>query len=352
MTILVTGGAGFIGSHFVRDWLTARQTPCVNLDKLTYAGNLHNLDEITHQNLHHFVKGDIGDRPLVRSLLEKHQPESIVHLAAETHVDRSIEDPALTIQTNVEGSFALLEEVRHYWQKLDEEKKRAFRFLNVSSSEVYGSLAPQESPCKEGHPFAPNSPYAASKAAFDHLVRSYHMTYGLPTLTAYTANTFGPYQFPEKLVPYVIINALQGKPLPLYGDGLQTRSWIYVKDLCEALRTVLEKGQPGASYNIGHKTSVSNLDLVTHVCVLMDALLTESPHRPHNRLITHVQDRRGHDRRYAIDSHKIEAELGFKPQHHFDESLLKTIIWYLDHRAWVENVMSGAYRTWVQAHQG
>jgi dTDP-glucose 4,6-dehydratase len=349
MSLLVTGGAGFIGSHFVREWIAQKGTLCINLDKLTYAGNLHNLEGLAQPALHQFVRGDIGDRSLVRRLLETHQPEAVIHLAAETHHERSIHEPATFVETNMWSAFALLDEVRHYWQRLEGARKGRFRFLNVSTDEVYGSLGPHDPPCKEDHPFAPNSPYAASKAAFDHQVHAFHVTYGLPTLTTHSANNFGPYQFPEKLVPHTIVNIGRGKPIALYGDGLQCRNWIYVKDHCEALRTVLEKGQPGASYNIGHKGDLTNLDLVTHICILIDALKTESPHRPHTRLITHIEDQRGHDRRYALDCHKIERELGWKPKHGFDESLLKTVIWYLDHETWVDNVTSGAYRTWVQA---
>lgn len=352
MTVLVTGGAGFIGSHFVREWIAHKGTLCVNLDKLTYAGNLHNLDELAHDERHHFLRGDVGDQTLVRQILETHKPAAVVHLAAETHVDRSIHDPVAFVQTNVAGSFTLLEEVHKYWQKLDEEKKSAFRFLNVSTDEVYGSLTPHEHPSGEGHPFKPNSPYAASKASFDHLVRAYYVTYGLPALTTHTCNNFGPCQFPEKLIPLMIVNALKGKPLPLYGDGLQSRNWIYVNDHCEALRLILDKGRPGESYNIGDKNELTNLDLVTHICVLLDALKTESPHIPHTRLITHIEDRKGHDRRYALDCHKLEKELGWKPKHRFDVSLLHTIMWYLDHPEWIQNVTSGAYRTWVQAHYG
>lgn len=346
MTILVTGGAGFIGSHFVREWIADKGTAVINLDKLTYAGNLHNLDNLAHDSRHHYVNGDFGDRALVHKLLEKHQPTAVIHLGGETHIERSIQDPIQFVQTNIAASFAFLEEVRQYWQNLEGEKKSAFRFLNVSTDEVYGSLEPHAHPCKEGHPFQPNSPYAASKAAFDHLVRASFITYGFPGITTHACNNFGPCQFPDKLIPAMIVNALKGKPLPLYGDGLQSRNWIFVKDHCEALRLILDKGKPGDSYNIADKAELTNLDLVTHLCVLLDALNTESPYRPHTRLISHVQDRKGHDRRRAMDCHKLE-QLGWKPVHRFDVSLLRTIMWYVDHPEWVQNVLSGSYRTWV-----
>lgn len=346
MTILVTGGAGFIGSHFVREWIADKGTVVVNLDKLTYAGNLQNLDNLAHPSRHHYVNGDFGDRALVRKLLETHQPAAVIHLGGETHIERSLENPSVFVQTNMANSFAFLEEVRDYWQSLGGEKKGAFRFLNVSTDEVYGSLEPHANPCKEGHPFQPNSPYAASKAGFDHLAHASFVTYGFPVLTTHSCNNFGPCQFPDKMIPSMIVNALKGKPLPLYGDGLQSRNWIYVTDHCEALRLILDKGKAGDSYNIADKAELTNLELVTHLCVLLDALNTESPNHPYTRLIAHVEDRKGHDRRRAMDCQKLE-QLGWKPKHRFDVSLLRTIMWYIDHPQWVQNVLSGAYRTWV-----
>lgn len=345
--ILVTGGAGFIGANFVLDWLTQFDEPIINLDILTYAGNLENLTALAADERHTFVQGDIGDSALVTSLLERHQPRAIINFAAESHVDRSIHGPEDFIQTNIVGTFRLLEAGRAHWNGLDGKAKQDFRFLHVSTDEVYGSLASSEPAFNETHRYEPNSPYSASKAASDHLVRAYHHTYGLPTLTSNCSNNYGPYQFPEKLVPLIIVNALAGKPLPVYGDGQQIRDWLYVKDHCGAIRRVLEAGTPGETYNIGGWNEKPNIDIVHAVCTLLDALspLTIGPYRS---LITFVTDRPGHDRRYAIDASKVERELGWKPDETFETGIRKTVQWYLDNPAWVENVQSGAYRNWVE----
>jgi dTDP-glucose 4,6-dehydratase len=348
--ILVTGGAGFIGANFVLDWLAGCDEPVLNLDALTYAGNLASLKRLAGDARHVFVQGDIGDRARVDALLAQHRPRAIVNFAAESHVDRSIHGPAAFIQTNVVGTFHLLEAARAYHAGLAAAEKAAFRFLHVSTDEVYGSLGPNDPPFTETTPYAPNSPYSASKAASDHLVRAYHHTYGLPTLTTNCSNNYGPYQFPEKLIPLVIHNALAGKPLPIYGDGRNVRDWLYVTDHCAAIRRVLEAGRVGETYNIGGNNEITNLEVVTTVCAILDELHPESPVTPHARLITHVADRPGHDRRYAIDAGKIRAELGWAPQERFETGIRKTVAWYLANQDWVNDVVSGEYRHWVAAN--
>ncbi len=379
--ILVTGGAGFIGSNFVLDWIASETAasgilplaarapgrmpkcgerrdaqepphPCaadsvVNLDKLTYAGNLNNLASLKGESRHIFVQGDIGDRALVRRLLTEHRPRAVVNFAAESHVDRSIHAPGEFIQTNVVGTFNLLEEVRTYWSSLDGDEKSTFRFLHVSTDEVYGSLGPQDEPFTETTPYAPNSPYSASKAASDHLVRAYHHTYGLPVLTTNCSNNYGPYQFPEKLIALMILNATQGRSLPIYGDGKNIRDWLYVSDHCAAIRVVLAKGKTGEVYNVGGWNEKTNLDVVHAVCAILDEYLPGIEHVPHASLITYVKDRPGHDQRYAIDARKIERELGWKPQENFETGIRKTVRWYLDNMAWVEDVASGHYQNWL-----
>jgi dTDP-glucose 4,6-dehydratase len=356
--ILVTGGAGFIGTNFVLDWF--KQENCgaqggegiINLDKLTYAGNLENLASLQGNKQHQFVHGDIGDSALIQSLLAEHQPRAIVNFAAESHVDRSIHNPEEFIQTNIVGTFRLLEATRAYWSGLSDEKKSAFRFLHVSTDEVYGSLAKDEAAFSETHCYEPNSPYSASKAASDHLVRSYHHTYGLPVLTTNCSNNYGPYHFPEKLIPLMIVNALAGKPLPVYGDGQQIRDWLYVKDHCSAIRRVLEAGKVGEVYNVGGWNEKANLDIVHTVCDLLDELSPASTHHlpltTYRFLITYVKDRPGHDRRYAIDARKLERELGWKPAETFETGIRKTVQWYLDNQSWVNNVLSGNYKQWVE----
>jgi dTDP-glucose 4,6-dehydratase len=345
---LVTGGAGFIGSNFVLQRMQEDSASVVNFDKLTYAGNLHNLDSISSSGRYKFIPGDIGDRALVRQLLEGHRPHAIVHFAAESHVDRSIRGPEDFIRTNVDGTFALLEETRAYWSALPDEERKSFRFLHVSTDEVFGSLGPNDPPFSEQTPYAPNSPYAASKAASDHLVRAYHHTYGLPTLTTNCSNNYGRFQFPEKLIPLMILNARDGKPLPVYGDGMNVRDWLYVEDHCEAIATVLEHGRPGETYNIGGWNEKPNLEIVRTICDLVDEIAP----RPGSRrdLITYVKDRPGHDRRYAMDARKIERELGWKPQATFESGIRKTVRWYLENETWVRDVTSGSYRQWVATH--
>ena len=345
--ILVTGGAGFIGSNFILDWIASERTPVVNLDKLTYAGNLENLAALQGDPRHVFVHGDICDGALVGRLLREHKPRAIVHFAAESHVDRSIHGPADFIETNINGTFRLLEEARAYWQELPQAEKAAFRFLHVSTDEVYGSLGPDDPPFSETTPYAPNSPYSASKAASDHLVRAYHHTYGLPTLTTNCSNNYGAYQFPEKLIPLIILNALNGKPLPIYGDGLNIRDWLHVGDHCTAIRAVLAKGRPGETYNIGGWNEKTNLDVVHTVCNILDELQPDSLLTPHASLLTFVKDRPGHDRRYAIDARKIERELGWRPAETFETGMRKTVRWYLEHARWIQNVTSGEYRSWI-----
>ncbi|HRM49812.1 MAG TPA: dTDP-glucose 4,6-dehydratase [Alicycliphilus sp.] len=345
--ILVTGGAGFIGANFVLDWLGGCDEPVLNLDKLTYAGNLHNLASLEGDARHVFVQGDIGDRALVESLLARHQPRAIVNFAAESHVDRSIHGPEDFIQTNVLGSFRLLEAVRHYWKALPAAEKEAFRFLHVSTDEVYGSLAPSAPAFTEEHNYEPNSPYSASKAASDHLVRAWHHTYGLPVLTTNCSNNYGPLHFPEKLIPLMIVNALAGKNLPVYGDGMQVRDWLYVRDHCSAIRRVLEAGKVGETYNVGGWNEKPNIEIVKTVCALLDELRPRADGESYASQISYVTDRPGHDRRYAIDARKLERELAWKPAETFDTGIRKTVEWYLANPDWVAQVQSGAYREWV-----
>jgi dTDP-glucose 4,6-dehydratase len=348
-TILVTGGAGFIGSNFILHRMERDSARIVNLDKLTYAGNLRNLESAAHDTRYEFVHGDIGDRDLVRSLLVRHQPCAIIHFAAESHVDRSIRGPDDFIRSNIDGTFGLLEETRAYWTDLTEKDRRDFRFLHVSTDEVYGSLGPNDPPFRETTPYAPNSPYAASKAASDHLVRSYHHTYGLPTLTTNCSNNYGRFQFPEKLIPLMILNARDSKPLPVYGDGQNVRDWLYVEDHCAAIAAVLAAGKPGETYNIGGHNEKKNLDLVRAICDLVDEMAPGGA-ASRRELITFVKDRPGHDRRYAMDARKIERELGWKPQETLESGLRKTVAWYLHNEAWVRDVTSGNYRQWIETH--
>lgn len=352
MTLLVTGGAGFIGANFVLDWLAGSQEPIVNLDKLTYAGNPDTLVSLQDDARHTLVQGDIGDSALVDGLLAQYRPRAIVNFAAESHVDRSIHGPAEFMQTNVVGTFNLLESARAYLSTLPVAERDAFRFLHVSTDEVYGTLAAQDPPFTETTPYAPNSPYSASKAASDHLVRAWHHTYGLPVLTTNCSNNYGPYHFPEKLIPLVIHNALAGKSLPVYGDGLQVRDWLYVKDHCSAIRRVLESGKPGETYNVGGWNERANIDVVKTICGLLDEFRPLPHGRLHSDLITFVKDRPGHDRRYAIDARRIERELGWRPAETFETGIRKTVQWYLDNQAWVQGVTSGAYRNWVSRHYG
>ncbi len=345
--ILVTGGAGFIGSNFVLDWLNGSEEPVVNLDKLTYAGNLHNLHSVQGDERHIFVQGDIGDRALLDKLLAEHKPRAIVHFAAESHVDRSIHGPEDFIQTNVVGTLRLLEAARAYWNGLEGEAKSGFRFLHVSTDEVYGSLEKTDPAFTETHNFEPNSPYSASKAASDHLVRAWYHTYGLPVLTTNCSNNYGPYHFPEKLIPLMIVNALAGKSLPVYGDGMQIRDWLYVKDHCSAIRRVLQGGQLGETYNVGGWNEMPNIEIVQRVCSLLDQLRPRADGKRYAEQITYVKDRPGHDRRYAIDARKLEKELGWKPAETFDSGIEKTVQWYLDNQEWVQQVQSGAYKDWV-----
>ncbi len=346
--ILVTGGAGFIGANFVLDWLAGSDEPVVNLDKLTYAGNMETLAPLKGDPRHIFIKGDIGDRALVADLLARHQPRAIVHFAAESHVDRSISDPEEFIQTNIVGTFRLLEAARQFWAGLPAGEKATFRFLQVSTDEVYGSLKPADPAFSETNRYEPNSPYSASKAASDHLTRAYHHTYGLPVLTTNCSNNYGPYHFPEKLIPLMIVNALAGKPLPVYGDGQQVRDWLYVKDHCSGIRRVLEAGKPGETYNIGGCNEKPNIDIVHAVCALLDELRPRSS-GSYREQVTFIKDRPGHDRRYAIDAGKIMQELGWKPAETFETGIRKTVQWYLDNPEWVTHVQSGAYRDWVEA---
>jgi len=346
--ILVTGGAGFIGANFVLDGLAASQEPVINLDKLTYAGNLETLASLQDDARHQFVLGDIGDVALVTRLLTEHQPRAVINFAAESHVDRSIHGPGEFIQTNIVGTFNLLEAVRGYWSALAAPEKAAFRFLHVSTDEVYGSLGKDDPAFTETSHIEPNSPYSASKAASDHLVRAWHHTYGLPVLTTNCSNNYGPYHFPEKLIPLMIVNALAGKALPVYGDGQQIRDWLYVKDHCSAIRRVLEAGRLGEVYNVGGWNEKTNLEIVHTVCALLDELRPRADGKPYKDQITYVTDRPGHDRRYAIDARKLERELGWRPAETFESGIRKTVQWYLDNPDWVANVQSGAYREWVQ----
>ena len=354
MAILVTGGAGFIGSNFILNWLADpvhAHEAVVNLDALTYAGNAENLASLKGNPLYRLVQGDILDRSLVDRLLSEYRPRAVVHFAAESHVDRSIHGPAAFVRTNVEGTFTLLEATRAYWTALPEGERQAFRFHHVSTDEVYGSLGPSDAAFSEDHTYAPNSPYSASKAASDHLVRAWHHTYGLPVLTTNCSNNYGPYHFPEKLIPLMIVSALAGKPLPVYGDGQQVRDWLYVADHCSAIRTVLAHGRLGEVYNIGGWNEKPNIDIVHTVCALLDELRSD-PAGSYRRLITYVKDRPGHDRRYAIDARKIERELGWRPAETFETGIRKTVQWYLAHGDWVQRVQSGAYRNWIDTHYG
>lgn len=346
-TILVTGGAGFIGSNFILHWLTNESSQVVNLDKLTYAGNPANLASVASDRRYKFVQGDICDRELLADLLLTNRPRAIVHFAAESHVDRSIHGPDDFIRTNLNGTFSLLEEARAYWSAMNEQDKRDFRFLHVSTDEVYGSLGPDDPAFCETTQYAPNSPYSASKAGSDHLVRAYHHTYRLPVLTTNCSNNYGPFQFPEKLIPLVILHAVSGKPIPVYGDGQNVRDWLYVTDHCEAIRTVLKRGRPAETYNIGGRNGVKNMDLVNTICSVLDELRPNDPVVPHKKLITFVKDRPGHDRRYAMNTAKIEAELGWRPKETFESGLRKTIHWYLENEAWIQSVTSGTYRQWM-----
>ena len=346
--ILVTGGAGFIGSNFVLDWLAEHDEPVVNLDALTYAGNLRNLDSLAGDQRHRFVRGDIADNSLVAGLLDDHPIRAIIHFAAESHVDRSIHGPEAFVQTNIVGTFRLLEAARAHWSSLDADRREAFRFVQVSTDEVYGSLAPDAPAFTELHRYEPNSPYSASKAAADHLVRSYHHTYGLPVLTTNCSNNYGPFHFPEKLIPLCILNALAGRPLPIYGDGRQIRDWLYVQDHTSALRRVLAAGRPGETYAIGGWNEQTNLDVVQKLCGILDEERPRTDGRSYAEQIEFVKDRPGHDRRYAIDASKLEHELGWRPAETFDTGIRKTVRWYLDHEAWVTDVTSGGYRAWIE----
>ncbi|GFO72170.1 dTDP-glucose 4,6-dehydratase [Bathymodiolus japonicus methanotrophic gill symbiont] len=348
--IFVTGGAGFIGANFVLDWLVENDESVVNIDKLTYAGNLESLASLESDKRHIFVQGDIGDASLMAELLEKHHPRAVINFAAESHVDRSIHGPEAFVQTNVVGTFHLLETIRAYWNKLEGDNKADFRLLHVSTDEAYGSLAKDDPAFTEMHRYEPNSPYSASKAASDHLVRSYHHTYGLPVLTTNCSNNYGPYHFPEKLIPLIIVNALAGKPLPVYGDGQQIRDWLYVKDHCSAIRRVLSAGTTGETYNVGGWNEKPNLEIVYTVCSLLDELRPRADKQNYAEQISFVTDRLGHDRRYAIDARKIEHELGWKPAETFVTGIRKTVQWYLDNQQWVVNVQSGAYRDWLETN--
>lgn len=352
MTILVTGGAGFIGSNFVVDWVHGNDELVVNLDALTYAGNLQNLEGIEGHENHKFVHGDIGNSNLIAELLAEYKPRAVLNFAAESHVDRSIEGPEEFVQTNVVGTFRLLEAVKSYWKQLDDESKANFRFLHVSTDEVYGTLEADAPPFTETNRYEPNSPYSASKAASDHFVRAYHHTYGLPVLTTNCSNNYGPYHFPEKLIPLVIHNALARKSLPIYGDGQQVRDWLYVKDHCTAIRRVLASGLPGETYNIGGWNEMSNLAVVQTLCTILDELAPAADGVSYAMQITHVKDRPGHDRRYAIDASKVERELGWKPAETFETGIRKTVEWYLDNQDWVQNVTSGAYQGWLGKQYG
>ena len=351
VTILVTGGAGFIGSNFVLSWMKAAGTGVVNLDLLTYAGNAANLAPLEADSRYTFVRGDICDAERVAELLRKYRPNAVVHFAAESHVDRSIVSPEAFIRTNVQGTFVLLEQARVYWTELSGDERARFRFLHVSTDEVYGALGPNDAAFSETTAYAPNSPYAASKAGSDHLARAYFHTFGLPVLTTNCSNNYGPFQFPEKLIPLMILNALEGKPLPVYGDGKNVRDWLFVEDHCAAIRAVLERGRPGETYNIGGSSERANIDVVTAICDLVDEM-RPGPGRSRRTLVTYVADRPGHDRRYAIDARKIARELGWKPAEEFESGLRKTVRWYLEHSEWVESVRTGAYREWIEKNHG
>ena len=349
-SILVTGGAGFIGSNFVLSWIKEVGSPVINLDSLTYAGNRNNLQSLGHDSRHIFVHGDMADEQLVTKLLREYRPRAVVHFAAESHVDRSIVGPGAFIQTNVVGTFELLQTARAYYAELSADEQKKFRFLHVSTDEVYGTLGPDDPAFSETTAYAPNSPYAASKAASDHLVRAYFHTYGLPVLTTNCSNNYGPYQFPEKLIPLMILNGLEGKPLPVYGDGKNVRDWLFVEDHCSAIRTVLERGRLGETYNIGGSSERTNIDVVTTICDLLDELSPNEEIGSRKKLISYVTDRPGHDRRYAIDARKIKQELGWEPAERFESGIRKTVEWYLAHQDWVENVRSGAYQQWIETN--
>ncbi len=346
-TILVTGGAGFIGSNFILQWLATEASAVINLDKLTYAGNPANLSSVSADRRYRFLQGDICDRDLIAELLITHKPRAIVHFAAESHVDRSIHGPDDFVRTNVNGTFSLLEQSRAYWSGLNGDSRERFRFLHVSTDEVYGSLGPDDPPFNENTRYAPNSPYSASKAASDHLTRAYFHTYGLPVITTHCSNNYGPFQFPEKLIPLVILHALAAKPIPVYGDGQNVRDWLFVADHCEAIRTVLARGRVGETYNVGGRNEIKNLDVVKTICSVLDELRPSDAVVPHRNLINFVTDRPGHDRRYAIDAKKIQSELGWKPLETFETGIRKTVQWYLDNDAWVQSVTSGNYRQWM-----
>ncbi len=348
--IFITGGSGFIGSNFVLDWLAAENEPIIILDKLTYAGSVNPLDTATHSH-YHFEKGDINDQALVKRLFEQYKPRAILNFAAESHVDRSIHNPNHFIHTNINGTFCLLETARQYWLTLNTAEKTEFRFLQISTDEVYGSLKPHDAPFNESTAYAPNNPYSASKAAADHLVRSYHHTYGLPTFITNCSNNYGPYQFPEKLIPLTILNALENKPLPIYGDGLQIRDWLYVSDHCAAIKTVLANGKIGETYNIGAHNEKTNIDIVKTICEILDNIHPSPLQTSYTSLITHINDRPGHDRRYAIDAKKIEQELQWKPQVNFATGIQKTIQWYLNNLPWIEDIKSrDVYKQWLTTH--
>ncbi len=350
MTILVTGAAGFIGSNFVLDWFDYAKEDVISLDLLTYAGNLENLSSLNNHPQHHFVKGNIGDRELILQLLKKFQIRAVVNIAAESHVDRSIHGPGDFIETNIVGTYNLLESVRTFWSELDQGSQKAFRFLHVSTDEVYGSLKQDDSAFRETNAYKPNSPYSASKAASDHLVRAWHHTYGLPVLITNCSNNYGPYHFPEKLIPLCILNAVNGKSLPIYGDGLQIRDWLYVKDHCGAIRTILEKGRLGENYNVGGWNEKTNLDVVKTLCSILDEIKPKSDGTKYETQMIFVKDRPGHDRRYAIDATKLERELGWTPKETFETGIRKTVEWYLDNQAWVDHVVNGEYKNWVEKH--
>jgi dTDP-glucose 4,6-dehydratase len=348
--VLVTGGAGFIGSNFVLQWIDSESASIVNLDKLTYAGNLNNLRSVEAHPRYRFEQGDILDRDFLRELLRREEPRAIVHFAAESHVDRSIHGPDDFVRTNVNGTFNLLEEARAYWSELPETDRTSFRFLHISTDEVYGSLGPSDPAFSETTPYAPNSPYSASKAASDHLVRAYYHTYGLPVLTTNCSNNYGPHQFPEKLIPLMILNACAGKALPVYGNGKNVRDWLYVEDHCRAIRTVLSQGRVGETYNVGGRSEKTNLEIVGAICELLDDLRPHDPVVPHYKLVTFVKDRPGHDRRYAMDTRKVERDLHWSPVETFESGIRKTVRWYLEHEDWVRDVTSGSYRQWMAKH--
>jgi dTDP-glucose 4,6-dehydratase len=350
MTILVTGAAGFIGSNFVMDWWNQSDESIISLDALTYAGNLENLSALPKGSPHTFIKGNINDRKLVSELLNKHNIRAVIHFAAESHVDRSIEGPSEFIQTNILGTYSLLESVREFWMRLDNQKKFDFRFLHISTDEVYGSLESNQAAFTESHPYQPNSPYSASKASSDFLVRSWFHTYGLPVLTTNCSNNYGPYHFPEKLIPLAIINALKGKPIPIYGNGQQIRDWLFVKDHCDAIRCVLDRGLIGETYNIGGWNEKTNLEVVTKICELLDELRPKKDKTSYKNQITFVSDRPGHDKRYAINANKIKAMLGWEPKEQFETGILKTIQWYLENETWLDHVFTGEYRNWIERH--